>query len=68
MADHISDLSQDSVNRFLKREELSLDLLYSRVYEDIIYSKSGYLLFDDTVLDKDYSHKIELVRRQYSGA
>jgi len=58
MADHISDLSNDSVNRFLKREELSLDLLYSRVYEDIIYSN----------LDKDYSHKIELVRRQYSGA
>jgi len=52
MADPISDLSHDSVNRFLKREELSLDLLYSRVYADIIYSKSGYLLFDDTVLDK----------------
>ena len=67
MADHISGLSHDNVNRFLKREELSLELLYCRVYEDIIYSKSGYLLFDDTVLDKDYSHKIEMVRRQYSG-
>jgi len=66
MADHISGLSHDSVNRFLKREKLSLDLLYDRVYEDIICSKSGYLLFDDTVLDKDCSHKIEMVRRQYS--
>jgi hypothetical protein len=24
-------------------------------------------VFDDTIIDKDFSHKIELVRRQYSG-
>ncbi|MEO6351496.1 MAG: hypothetical protein ABIO19_08755 [Burkholderiaceae bacterium] len=24
-------------------------------------------MFDDTNIDKDFSHKIELVRRQYSG-
>ncbi len=30
-------------------------------------SASGYIIFDDTVLDKTYSHKIELVCRQYSG-
>uniref|UniRef100_A0A1D9G0E5 Transposase n=1 Tax=Moorena producens (strain JHB) TaxID=1454205 RepID=A0A1D9G0E5_MOOP1 len=29
--------------------------------------ESGYLVFDDTVLDKNHSHKIELVRKQYSG-
>ena len=28
---------------------------------------NGYLIFDDTVLDKSRAHKIELVRRQYSG-
>lgn len=67
MADHSENLSHDSINRFLKREELSLELLYSRVYASIIYSESGYIIFDDTVLDKDYSHKIEMVRRQYSG-
>ena len=67
MADHSEKLSHDSVNRFLKREELSLDLLYCRVYGDIIYSKSGYIMFDDTVLDKDYSHKIDMVRTQWSG-
>lgn len=28
---------------------------------------TGYLLFDDTILDKRFSTSIELVRRQYSG-
>lgn len=30
-------------------------------------SLEGYLVFDDTVLDKRYSFTIESVRRQYSG-
>ena len=30
-------------------------------------SARGYVLFDDTVLDKHHSRRIELVRRQYSG-
>ncbi len=30
-------------------------------------SENGYLIFDDTVVDKNYSYAIELVRRQYSG-
>ena len=30
-------------------------------------SKNGYVVFDDTVIDKNFSHQIELVRRQYSG-
>ena len=30
-------------------------------------SPSAYLLFDDTVLDKQYASVIELSRRQYSG-
>lgn len=30
-------------------------------------SPVGYLLFDDTVLDKQYSRRCELVRRQWSG-
>lgn len=28
---------------------------------------AGLIIFDDTVLDKHHSFKIELVRRQYSG-
>ena len=30
-------------------------------------SEAGYIIFDDTVADKDYSYEIEGVRKQYSG-
>ena len=33
----------------------------------MVLSAAGYLVFDDSVLDKNFSNKIELVRRQYSG-
>ncbi len=34
---------------------------------EIVTHKEGYLIFDDTVLNKEYGSKFELVRRQYSG-
>jgi SRSO17 transposase len=33
----------------------------------LIEATNGYLIFDDTVVDKSYSFKIDGVRRQYSG-
>ncbi len=33
----------------------------------INFSEDGYIIFDDTVLDKRHSYQLELVRRQYSG-
>ena len=33
----------------------------------VVPTPRGYVLFDDTVLDKNTSFAIELVRRQYSG-
>jgi hypothetical protein len=33
----------------------------------VVMSRNGCLVFDDSVMDKDHSHQIELVRRQYSG-
>ena len=41
--------------------------IWERVSKDIVYSKNGYLLFDDFVLDKRSSRKIEVARWQYSG-
>ena len=33
----------------------------------VALSARGYVLFDDTMLDKHHWRRIELVRRQYSG-
>ena len=59
--------SHDSINRFLRLDKLTPRLLWKNVCEDIVESKNGYLIFDDTVLDKRYSKKASLVRRQWSG-
>jgi Transposase DDE domain len=67
LADHVEKLSHDSVHRFLKDSQLSPHLVWHRVKDQIVFSKSGCLLFDDTVLEKIFSFKIEAVRRQYSG-
>ena len=37
------------------------------VRKELVLSGDGYILFDDTVLDKNHSFAIELVRRQWSG-
>jgi hypothetical protein len=41
--------------------------LWNNVKDTIDYDDDGYLIFDDYVLDKNHSRKIELVRLQYSG-
>jgi hypothetical protein len=66
-ADHAEGLSHDAINRYLSGEKLSPRLVWEHVQSDIVASESGYILFDDTVADKNYSREIEGVRRQYSG-
>jgi len=66
-ADHSRGLSHDAVNRLLRRDKLTGQIIWEHVKGDIVASPDGCLVFDDTVLDKGHSHHIELVRRQYSG-
>jgi hypothetical protein len=66
-ADHSQKFSHDQLNRFLRNEKLKPRLVWEQVKDSLIVSENGYLLFDDTVADKNYSFAIELVRRQYSG-
>ena len=66
-ADHVEDLSDDSVYRFLKSSHLKPSLVWKRVKTEMAQSANGYIIFDDTVLDKTHSFEIEGVRRQYSG-
>ena len=51
----------------LKEERITGRLVWDNVADQIEATPKGYIVFDDTVLDKNYSHAIELVRRQYSG-
>ena len=66
-ADHHPGFSHDAINRYLKQDKMSPRVLWDTVKNEIVYSANGYILFDDTVADKNYSHCIELVRRQWSG-
>ncbi len=66
-ADHSQDYSHDQLNRYLRDDRLKPRLVWEQVKDSIVFSENGYLLFDDTVADKNYSFNIELVRQQYSG-
>ena len=63
----VEGLEHDSVWRHLNGSKLPSKVIQERVSEDIIYSSKGYLMFDDSVLDKSGSKKIKLARWQYSG-
>ncbi|MEO1211848.1 MAG: transposase [Cyanobacteria bacterium J06638_20] len=66
-ADHCERFSHDQINRYLAREKITPRLVWQNVAEQVVVTPRGYLVFDDTVLDKQHSFAIELVRRQYSG-
>jgi hypothetical protein len=66
-ADHSEQFSHDAVNRYLRGEKLTPRLLWENVRGQVVATPSGYVVFDDTVLDKNTSFAIELVRAQYSG-
>ncbi len=66
-ADHSQRYSHDHLNRYLRGDKLTPRLVWEQVKGSIVTSPAGYVLFDDTVADKNYSFAIELVRRQYSG-
>ncbi len=66
-ANHSEVFSHDQINRYLKGVKLPPRMIWDAVASDIIATPDGYIVFDDTVLDKRHSFAIELVRRQYSG-
>lgn len=67
LANHIQKISHDTINRYLRNEKLTPRLIWNSIINLIQSHEEGILVFDDTVIDKRFSQKIELVRRQYSG-
>ena len=64
LAEHTENKSHDTINRYRRGEKLSPRLVWEQVSGQIVQSPDGYVVFDDTVIDKGYSQAIELVRRQ----
>lgn len=66
-AHHTKKFSHDAINRYLAGDQVRPHLVWENVKGEVVQTTGGYLVFDDTVMDKRFSFKIELVRRQYSG-
>ena len=66
-ADHTEKFSHDMANRYLLGDEIRPRMVWENVRKDVVQTPYGFFVFDDSVMDKNFSHHIELVRRQYSG-
>lgn len=67
LADHLEGVSHDAITDFLQREKLTARGLWELVLPLLHDSPEAYLILDDSVQDKRFSKKIELVKHQYSG-
>ena len=66
-AEHSEDFSHDMINRYLAGDCIPPRLVWENVKPHLVQVEAGYVIFDDTVLEKKHARHIELVRRQYSG-
>lgn len=67
LAKHLDGVSHDAVMDYLRRGKLTARHLWNLARHLIKDGPSAYLIVDDSVQDKRYSHEIEMVKRQYSG-
>ena len=67
-AEHLDAVSHDTITDYLRQEHLTARHLWELVGGLIHDGPEAFLIGDDSVQDKRYSHFIELVRKQYSGA
>ncbi len=68
LANHLEQVSHDAVSDYLAREKATARQVWELAKEVIKNDEKTYLIVDDSVQDKRYSRKIELVKNQYSGA
>ena len=67
LAEHLEDVSHDSVTDFLEKSKFTPRDLWELVKTRIDDAEEAFLLVDDSVQNKQYSHSIEAVKLQYSG-
>jgi hypothetical protein len=68
MGEHREGISHDKINRFMREAKIRPRHLWHAVRAEVISSDNGYLLFDDTTINKEHSEKIEIAKAQYSGS
>lgn len=68
LAEHLEGVSHDAISDYLQRERLTARGLWELVKPLVKDSEGAYLIVDDSVQNKQYSRKIDLVKKQYSGA
>lgn len=68
LAKHLEGVSHDAITDYLQRDKLTAHGLWEMVAPLVQDSAAAYLILDDSVQNKQDSHKIDLVKRQYSGA
>ena len=68
LAEHLDNVSHDTVTDYLQSERLTAAHLWGLVSGLLHDSEQAFLIADDSVQGKRYSRFIELVKRQYSGA
>lgn len=68
LAEHLEGVSHDAITDYLQREKLTARGLWELVKPLLRDSEKAYLIVDDSVQNKQYSRKIDLVKKQYSGA
>lgn len=66
MADHLPSVEHDAITRWLKSTKLTPSGLWEYT-QPIIDLNSGYLIIDDSVIEKPKSVQTPLVAWQYSG-
>jgi SRSO17 transposase len=67
LADHLDGISHDAINDYLRGEKHTAHTVWELAELLINNGEEAYLIVDDSVQDKSYSKKIEMVKRQYSG-
>ncbi|MCA1626328.1 MAG: transposase [Acidobacteria bacterium] len=67
LSEHLENVSHDTVTDFLQNSKFTPGDLWDLVKERIDDSEEAFLLVDDSVQNKQYSHRIEAVKLQYSG-
>jgi SRSO17 transposase len=61
-----TDIAHDAVSRWLSKNKLTPKIVWQHA-APMVNPHTGYLIIDDTVLDKPYAKNMDLVKPQYSG-